>query len=146
MKRLASVALITFSLSFTLTADSAKGQSTRNIPINIPFDFFVLGERLEAGEYTFGRLNAGNPNLLLIKGGPRRRTKVVLAQRVEARDITREPVWVFTRYQGQYLLAEMWEGGNKNGQRLPERNYEKTPGEKIRERVIVRLAEQTRRN
>jgi hypothetical protein len=146
MRRFALLAFMVLSLFSTLTSYSAKGQTTHDIQVKIPFDFFVIGEKFVAGQYTIGRVNASSPNELLLKGGPSGRSKIVLTQRVEARELTRQSAWIFTRYRDQYFLSEIWEVGQSNGRRVPSSGYESQLRRRRGERSIVRFVGEPRRN
>jgi hypothetical protein len=39
-----------------------------NVRVNVPFDFTVRGQVLQAGTYTIARVADGNPSLLVLRG------------------------------------------------------------------------------
>jgi hypothetical protein len=120
-KQIVRIAALTLFVA-TLAVASAHAQSpSSNQVVNIPFDFYVGGEKLPAGEYLV-RAETSRTTMRI-----QRRDQSPGAyfsiRPVEGREIQNQSKLVFHKYGEDYFLSQVWTAGRAGGQELsrPER-------------------------
>jgi hypothetical protein len=144
MKKQSLRIFLMFSLLTVLAALSVHAQSSNVQTANIPFEFSVGDKTFPAGEYSVSRLNPQSDKAALaIKSADGRMSKIVLTMPVQAGRAQEKATLVFSRYDKQYFLAEVWTPADNTGLELPKSRSERTlarhAGEKESERVAIAL-------
>ena len=98
-------------------ASIGNAQPTQISEFQIPFEFVVKDKVFPAGKYSIGRVNQGNPNLLLLKNTNGEQKMVLLAQNSNDSQ-PKQPRLTFKRFEERYFLEGITVNGNKNGQRV----------------------------
>lgn len=76
---------------------------------NVPFDFYVGGEVLPAGEYTIARFGWSSPVLVLSSGV--RRVEIMTPLITESCGYRETDKLIFHSYGREHFLAEIWTSG-----------------------------------
>ena len=144
MKKQSLRIFLMFSVLAVLAAASAQAQSNNAQTANIPFEFSVGDKTFPAGEYSVARLNPQSDKAALaIKSADGRMSKIVLTMPVQAGRAQEIARLVFSRYDNQYFLAQVWTPADNTGLELPksrsERSLARHTGEKGSERVAIAL-------
>jgi hypothetical protein len=111
--------LIMLSVLAALTTVSAHAQSGKQFTVTIPFNFYVGGKALTAGQYMVGRSTQTSTEGLVLRGTDGRAGVFVLTSGIQTEDVQRESKLVFRRYGDQYFLGEVWISGKSTGRELP---------------------------
>jgi hypothetical protein len=109
------VLLVTIALA--TAAISANAQSARKVAANVPFDFIVGDQTLNAGEYTLKSATAPE-NGLIIQTASGKSEAMRLTFPIEPSKSNRNAKLVFHRYGQRYFLAEVWTGSGNVGRHL----------------------------
>jgi hypothetical protein len=120
IKALAMLVLIVM-LSI-VTASATKGQTTRQVA-NIPFDFVVGSEELQAGEYGVA---AASSTGMAVKISGDHKSVFRLSSTITANRRAETGKLVFHRYGNRYFLAEIWTPGESEGRQLMKSKDEKS--------------------
>jgi len=103
-------------LLFVLALTSAHAQSTKQIRVNIPFDFVAGEAKLKAGAYTIQRRDI---NQIVFTSEQTKTQRFALAPESIERSRSRaQEKLVFHRYGDIYFLAEVWVGRYTDGNGL----------------------------
>ena len=87
------------------------------VEVNVPFAFVVQGKTLPAGQY---RIENDGPLVLLRGEKGNTAAMYVLANPAGGRDPAGEKAaLIFTRYETQYRLTDVWESGSQGLEILP---------------------------
>ncbi len=116
--------LLAVALAFVTAVASANAQSRRSIA-DVPFEFVAGNKTLPAGHYTIADSTlAGN----VVQITARKKDASVFAMTVglSTKAANEEGKLVFHRYGNRYFLAEIWTGGNREGQKLSKSREEKS--------------------
>ena len=116
------ILVATLGLAGSLT--SAKGQATRHVKAQIPFDFVVGDKRLSAGTYVVSP-TSDEGAALLIQNATNKEGNIRLSNNIEPNKQDTNARLVFNRYGDTYFLVEVWRGGIGAGRRLLESRQEK---------------------
>lgn len=116
--------LIMMSVLGVLTTVSAHAQAGKQLTVTIPFDFYVAGKTLPAGQYHVGRSTEDAEGLVL-RGTDGRTGLFVLTRGIQNEEVQRESRLVFRRYGDQYFLGEVWISGRSTGRELPSSRKER---------------------
>ncbi len=111
--------LIMLTVLGMLTTISAHAQSGRVFTVTIPFNFYVGGKTLTAGQYLVGRSTQSSAEGLVLRGAKDGTGVFVLTRGIQTADIQSQSKLVFRRYEDQYFLAEVWTSGASSGRELP---------------------------
>jgi len=104
-----------------VTASATKAQSSRQVA-NIPFDFVVGSEELQAGEYRVETVSSTGMAMKISgehQGVYRLSSTITASRRAEKGKL------VFHRYGNRYFLAEIWTPGESVGRELLKSKDEK---------------------
>jgi len=104
-----------------VTASATKAQSSRQVA-NIPFDFVVGSEELQAGEYRVETVSSTGMAMKISgehQGVYRLSSTITASRRAETGKL------VFHRYGNRYFLAEIWTPGESVGRELLKSKDEK---------------------
>jgi len=104
-----------------VTASATKAQSSRQVA-NIPFDFVVGSEELQAGEY---RVEAASSTGMAMKISGEHKGVYRLSSTITASRRAEKGKLVFHRYGNRYFLAEIWTPGESVGRELLKSKDEK---------------------
>ena len=116
--------LIMLSVLGALTTVSAHAQAGKQFTVTIPFNFYVAGKTLPAGQYHVGRSTEDAEGLVL-RGTDGRTGLFVLTRGIQTEEVQRESKLVFRRYGDQYFLGEVWISGRSTGRELPSSRKER---------------------
>jgi hypothetical protein len=87
-------------------------QSAGPMKVNIPFNFVVENDRLQAGEYTIERVANGR---LRIQNNDGRAAATFLALSKQGNVTPEKAHFIFHRYGSEYFLATIWTPGQEVG-------------------------------
>jgi len=110
--------LVTLSL---ITVSATNGQTTRQVA-NIPFDFVVGSEELQAGQY---RVEPASSTGMAMKISGDHQGVYRLSSTITASRRAEKGKLVFHRYGNRYFLAEIWTPGESEGRELLKSKDEK---------------------
>jgi len=116
--------LIMLSVLGVLTSVSAHAQAGKQFIVTIPFNFYVAGKTLPAGQYHIGRSTEDAEGLVL-RGTDGRTGLFVLTRGIQNKEVQQESKLVFRRYGDQYFLGEVWISGRSTGRELPRSRKER---------------------
>ena len=127
MKKQSLRIVVILSFLMILVVSSAQAQASREMTAKIPFSFSVGDKTFPAGEYSVTRLNPSSDKAALaIKSADGRLSKVVLTMPVRASELRESAKLVFTRYEDQYFLSQIWTPADNTGLELPVSRSERT--------------------
>lgn len=144
MKKQSLRIILIFGALAILAVSPIHAQSSDSQAADIPFEFFVGGKTFPAGHYNVTRLNPQSDKAaLLIKSKDGRMSKIVLTTPIEASRAQENARLVFSRYENEYFLSEVWTPANSTGFGLSksrsERSLARHAGDKTAERVAIAL-------
>lgn len=116
--------LIMLSVLGVLTSVSAHAQAGTRFTVTIPFNFYVAGKTLPAGQYHVGRSTEDSEGLVL-RGTDRRNGVFVLTRGIQTAEVQQQSRLVFRRYGDQYFLGEIWISARSTGRELPNSRKER---------------------
>lgn len=127
-----------------LSVSSIQAQTSNRQTADIPFEFSVGDKAFPAGHYSVTRLNPHSDKAaLVIKSEDGRLSKIVLTTPIEAGRTQESAKLVFSRYDNQYFLTEVWTPADSTGLGLKksrsERSLARHAGDKTGERVAIAL-------
>ena len=122
--------LIMLSVLVVLTTVSAHAQSGTRLTVTIPFNFYVGGKALTAGQYEVGRAMQASVDTLVVRSIDGSGGAYVLTRTVQAKE-SGDSRLVFRRYDDQYFLAEVWIAGTSTGRGLPLSSKERVAAQEI---------------
>ena len=91
--------LIMLSVLSVLTTVSADAQAGKQFTVTVPFNFYVAGKTLPAGQYHIGRSTEDAEGLVL-RGTDGRTGLFVLTRGIQNKEVRQESKLVFRRYGG----------------------------------------------
>lgn len=117
---------IAASLSlFLMLGVAAAAQTTREMTVTIPFNFYVGKTALPAGTYTVYRTSTNTGDGFLLRAADRQAKVVFNAQQVQSAGARGESRLEFRRYEDKYFLARVWAAGNNLGRELQPTRLER---------------------
>ena len=116
--------LIMLSVLGVVTSVSAHAQAGKQFTVTIPFNFYVAGKTLPAGQYHVGRSTEDSEGLVL-RGTDGRTGVFVLTRGIQTAEVQQQSRLVFRRYGDQYFLGEVWISARSNGRELPNSRKER---------------------
>lgn len=120
MKKQIAAIVILLTLFLVLTAVSVNAQANQKIIVEIPFEFMVVGDKYEAGQYVIERLDAQNdPFTMTLSGANIAEKKVFITQSLQLETAVENVQIVFSKYEDNYFLSEIWTGNTKDGLHIP---------------------------
>ena len=127
MKKQSLVMVLFFGVLMMLAVSPARAQYPDVMTAKIPFSFFVGNKTFPAGEYSVTRLNPESATAALaIRSADGKMSKVVLTIPVQARAQRESARLVFTRYEDQYFLSQLWTPADQMGLELRKSRSERT--------------------
>lgn len=117
--------LIMLSVLGVLTSVSARAQAGKQFTVTIPFDFYVAGKTLPAGQYHVGRSTEDSEGLV-VRGTDGLTGVFVLTRAIQTAELQQQSRLVFRRYGDQYFLGEVWISARSNGRELPKSRKERS--------------------
>lgn len=124
MKKIACVGLLLMSFFVSLPAGaSASAQPADELVAEIPFDFYVGGKTMPAGEYTVRTVTTSDDSGLQLRSAAGSESVIILTHAAQARSRRPGPArLVFNRYGDQRFLSVVWRsGGDGRELRLSKR-------------------------
>lgn len=88
---------------------SAQNSPTR-ADVNVPFDFYVSGDKLPAGPYT---LEIVAPTYVTLRSADGKLQRTLYFVQTGLADKDAQPTMRFAARKGQYYLAEVWSSRGK---------------------------------
>ncbi len=126
--------LLMLGLLSIIAVSSAHAQSNNEQQANIPFSFTIAGQIFPAGEYRVTRLNPQSDKAALaIKSVDGRMSRIVLTMPVQSGKPQETAMLVFSRYDDQYFLSQVWMSADNTGLELPKSRSERTLARNIGE-------------
>lgn len=98
--------LIMLSVLGVLTTVSSHAQAGKQFTVTIPFNFYVAGKTLPAGQYHIGRSTEDSEGLVL-RGTDGRTGVFVLTRGIQTAEVQQQSKLVFRRCGDQYFLGEV---------------------------------------
>lgn len=149
MKNQALRTILMFGVLAVLAMSSIQAQTSEVQMANIPFEFSVGNKSFPAGRYRVTRLNPQSDKAaLLISSMDGRKSRIVLTLPIQAGRTREQGRLVFSRYEDQYFLSEVWAPADSIGFELPKSRSERTlarnAGDKTGERVAIALNKRQR--
>ena len=114
-----------------VSALSAYAQTGRQFTVTIPFNFYVAGKTLPAGQYMVGRSTEASPEGLVLRGTDGRAGVFVLTRGIQTEEVQQQSKLVFRRYGDQYFLGEVWISGRSSGRGLPSSRKERLIAQEV---------------
>lgn len=111
--------LIMLSVLGVLTTVSAHAQYVKPFRVTIPFNFYVGGKALNAGQYTVGRGSETTAETIVLRGIDGGAGVFALTRGIQADEVQLESKLVFRRYGDRYFLGEIWTFQRNSGRELP---------------------------
>jgi hypothetical protein len=130
-----SLLALSLLVSMLAAAAPASAKTSNDMRAQVPFDFYVGGQLIPAGDCAVAWVNSDESGLR-IAGLGGRQVIMTLSTAEGARDRMARPRLVFHKYGDQYFLASVW-GANGDGRKLPESKRERNL------RKETRVAQQT---
>ena len=115
---------ITLSL-FLMLGVAAAAQTTREMTIAIPFDFYVGKTALGAGTYTVYRMSSTTGDGFMLRSADRRTKVIFNTQSIRSAGAPLGGKVEFRRYEDKYFLARVWTDGNNIGRELQQSSLER---------------------
>jgi hypothetical protein len=109
------IAILCCVTALAVGARSAENRSE----FEIPFEFIVKKQTFPAGKYSVARLNAANPDVLILKQVGGKLKTVILARRIGGDEKMRAQSHLsFRRGDAGFYLTEIWEAEGNFGYRV----------------------------
>jgi hypothetical protein len=145
MKKQISNLIAAISFVFLCSVVSVNAQSDNKLVAHVPFDFYVQGQKLEAGDYMIKSLNPhGGQTSLLISRTDGKAQKMVIMMPTSSRASNGTATIVFNRYSENYFLTELINPAENFDARLRQSRIEtslaRSVGKPEREIVALNLA------
>jgi hypothetical protein len=141
MKKQSLRIFLMFGLFAVLAATSIQAQSSNAQTANIPFEFSVGDKTFPAGEYSVTRLNPQSDKAALaIKSADGSMSKFVLTMPVQAGHAQEKATLVFSRYDKQYFLTQVWTPADNTGLELRKSRSERSLARQTGENAVARVA------
>jgi hypothetical protein len=115
---------------------SVQAQSQRD-RINVPFSFVIGGKVLPAGEYSVEPNRKDSLNVWLLKTQEGNTSVLFNTMPVRATKTQKNTKLVFTKYDDQYFLSEVWLAGENAGRELHVKRSQLEISKSRREEKIV---------
>lgn len=111
-------------VALTLISAAASAAQSRMATADVPFDFVAANKTLPAGHYNISASTAGS-EVLKISASQKSATVFAMTIPLSRNKATDKGKLVFRRYGNRYFLAEIWAGGEREGQKLQKSREEK---------------------
>ncbi len=118
--------LIMPSVLIMLSAVVSYAQGGRQFTVTIPFDFYVSGKTLPAGQYIVDRSTQASAEGLALRATNVHAGSFALTKGIQREEIQQQSQLVFRRYGDQYFLAEVWISGRSTGRELTRSRKERS--------------------
>jgi hypothetical protein len=134
---LLGVALI---MALTMYPTKAHAQVMDPLEANVPFEFHVGNSTLAAGKYVIQPLDDSDLTVMEIRSTDGSTTAFFDVQSVDAKSVPAKNEVIFKKYGNRYFLANVFEEGNRSGDRVIESRDERRIGRaaEIHEHVTAR--------
>ena len=126
--------LIMLSVLGVLATVSAHAQYVKPFRVTIPFNFYVGGKALTAGEYTVGRGSETTAEAIVLRAIDGGAGAFILTRGIQADEVQLESKLVFRRYGDRYFLGEVWTFQRNSGRELPISRKERLIKQEIAKR------------
>lgn len=113
---------------FLMLGVAAAAQTTREMTITVPFNFYVGKTVLPAGTYTVYRTSTNSGDGFLLRDANNQPKLVFNARQAQSAGAPEESRLEFRRYDDQYFLARFWTAGNNIGRELQPTRLERELG------------------
>jgi hypothetical protein len=144
MKKQISNLIAAISFVFLCTVVSANAQADGKLVAHVPFDFYVQGQKLQAGDYMIKSMNPrAGQTCLLISRTDGKAQKMVILMPTTSRTTEGAATIVFNRYGDNYFLSEVINPAENFDARLrqskQETNLARSVEKAERETVAINL-------
>jgi len=129
MQNRSVITVVLTILLFAVVPASLSAQSKFHFEVEVPFEFVLAGRTLPTGKYSIERLDAGNPNIVILKNLDINLVQSIFCQRVEKEIPATASSLIFKQREGKFYLAQVWTIGSQNGNQVPmgEKNRRNPP-------------------
>ena len=124
MKKIFGISTV-LSLLVLLTAATSVFAQSQRARINIPFSFVVGQKSFPAGEYTVEPNSKDTLTVWSLKGENNKDAIVFTTNSVRSDRNNEQTKLVFSKYEDQHFLAQVWMAGDQNGRELVVTTSEK---------------------
>ena len=125
MKKQALTVLAMASLLAMLAVVSVHADPGSEVRADIPFDFIVGNTAYPTGSYAVQYTNPQGVFVVHIGEDESRRTLLWSNTAPAKSGEDNSPRFIFNRYGDQYLLTQVWAGGDSGGRELPKFHRER---------------------
>ena len=116
--------LLVVALAFVTAVASVNAQSRRS-NADVPFEFVAGNKTLPAGHYNIADSTLGG-EVVKISATEKDASVFAMTVRLTRKAGNEQGKLVFHRYGNRYFLAEIWTGGDREGQKLGKSREEKS--------------------
>jgi hypothetical protein len=109
---MAAAMMVAAMMMVAATAVPAAAQYSGAMKVNVPFNFVVENERMQAGDYTIEKIANGR---LRIHNSDGSVSTTFLALPKQGTAAPEKAHFIFHRYGGEYFLAKIWTPGQEVG-------------------------------
>jgi hypothetical protein len=127
--------VLLLAVALMAAVGTASGQSRQKLIANVPFDFIVGDQVLDAGRYTVNAVGIAGDALAIQGADGNNAIRLSYANQSHANKTAR---LVFHRYGNTYFLSQVWQGVDNVGRQLL-----KSREELAMERELGRIAANT---
>src|SRR3982751_5813307 len=124
MKNQAIRVLTMLSLVLVFCAAAANAQSLSR-RINVPFSFSVGQQTLAAGEYTLEPVRRDSRNMWLLQNRDTGKSAIFTTNEVRSLQSAATTKVIFSKYNGEYFLAQIWSAGDNSGREVKPSRHER---------------------
>ena len=122
------VALI---VALAMSPTKAHAQIMGTVVVNVPFDFQVGNNKLPAGKYVIHTPDDSDSTVMQIRSADGSTSAFFQVQSVDAKSVPAKDELIFKKYGNRYFLANVFEEGNRSGDRVIESTDERRVGRAV---------------
>jgi hypothetical protein len=125
---LLNVALI---VAVAMSAPKAHAQVMGSLHVTVPFEFQVGTITLQPGKYIVQPVDESDLTVMEIRNADGSSSAFFEVQSVEARSVPAKDELIFKKYGNHYFLADVFEEGNRSGDKLIQSRNEPNTGQAL---------------
>jgi len=114
--------MLSLVLVFGVAAANAQSLSRR---INVPFSFTVGQQTMTAGEYTLEPLRRDSRNMWKLQNRVTGESILFTTNEVRSLQSATTTKVVFSNYNGEYYLSQIWSAGDNSGREVKKSQQER---------------------
>ena len=126
MKRQIAKGLAMLMVTLAVAAASAavaNGQGKARLVAQVPFEFMVADQTLQAGEYRVAAIDQCGDSIAITNSHGDNVIRLSMPKERNGRD--KSAKLVFHRYGSTYFLSQVWTAGEATGRELPKSRQER---------------------